>query len=71
MIVDLHVGGVLIPGLVALAFIALVTTMATLRLFSAAGLHWRFAYWPLVELAIFVIIYGLLVQYLPSIGILP
>jgi len=71
MIVDLNAGGVLIPGLVALAFIALVTTMATLRLFSAAGLHRRFAYWPLVELAIFVIIYGLLVQYLPSIGILP
>lgn len=71
MIVDLNIGGVLIPGLVVIAFIALVITMATLRLFSTAGLHRRFAYWPHVELAIFVIIYGLLVQYLPSIGILP
>lgn len=62
MIVDLNVGGVLIPGLVVLAFIALVATMATLRLF---------AYRALVELATFVIIYGLLVQYLPSIGLLP
>ncbi|GEO82100.1 DUF1656 domain-containing protein [Pararhodospirillum oryzae] len=71
MIVDLNVGGVLIPGLVALAFIALVVTMAVLRLFAASGFHRRFAYRPLVELATFVIIYGLLVQYLPSIGLLP
>lgn len=71
MIVDLNVGGVLIPGLVVVAFIALVTTMATLRLFAATGLHRLFAYRPLVELATFVIIYGLLVQYLPSIGLLP
>lgn len=71
MIVDLNVGGVLIPGLVALAFVALVVTMAVLRLFAAAGLHRLFAYRSLVEIATFVIIYGLLVQYLPSIGLLP
>ena len=71
MIVDLNVGGVLIPGLVVLAFIALVATMAVLRLFAAVGLHRLFAYRPLVELATFVIVYGLLVQYLPSIGLLP
>ncbi|ASV88717.1 hypothetical protein CES85_2990 (plasmid) [Ochrobactrum quorumnocens] len=71
MIVDLNVGGVLIPGLVVLAFIALVATMATLRLIAAAGLNRLFAYRPLVEIATFVIIYGLLVQYLPSIGLLP
>lgn len=70
MIVDLNIGGVLIPGLVVIAFIALVITMATLRLFSATGLNRLFAYRPLVELATFVIIYGLLVQYLPSIGLL-
>lgn len=71
MIVDLNIGDVLIPGLVVLAFIALVATMATLPLFAAAGLHRLFAYRPLVELATFVIIYGLLVQHLPSIGLLP
>lgn len=71
MIVDLNVGGILIPGLVVLAFLALVATMAVLHLFAAAGLHRRIAYRPLVELATFVIIYGLLVQYLPSIGFLP
>lgn len=71
MIADLNVGGVLIPGLVVLAFIALVATMATLRLFAAAGLDRLFAYRPLVEIATFVIIYGLLAQSLPSIGLLP
>jgi hypothetical protein len=68
MIVDLNIGGVLIPGLVVVAFAALVATMAVLRLFAASSLNRRFAYRPLVELAVFVIIYGLLVQYLPSIG---
>jgi len=71
MFVDLNVGGVLIPGLVVIAFVALVATMVLLRLFGAAGLHRRFAYPPLVELATFIIIYGLLVQYLPLIGLLP
>ena len=71
MIVDLNVGGVLVPGLVVLAFIALIATMAVLRLFAVTGLNRRFAYRPLAELATFVIIYGLLVQYLPLIGLLP
>ncbi|UPA26992.1 DUF1656 domain-containing protein [Shinella oryzae] len=71
MIVDLNVGGVLIPGLVVLAFVALVAATATLRILAATGLDRLFAYRPLLELATFVVIYGLLVQYLPSIGLLP
>ena len=39
MIVDLNVGGVLVPGLVVLAFIALIATMAVLRLFAVTGLN--------------------------------
>ncbi|MFN4011344.1 MAG: DUF1656 domain-containing protein [Pannonibacter sp.] len=71
MIVDLNLGGVLIPGLLVLAFVALVATIAVIRLLSVAGIYRLFAYRPLVELAIFAIICGLLVQYLPSIGLLP
>ncbi|MDP9588499.1 DUF1656 domain-containing protein [Shinella oryzae] len=71
MIVDLNVGGVVIPGLVVLAVVALVAATVTLRILAAAGLYRLFAYRPLVELATFVVIYGLLVQYLPSIGLLP
>lgn len=71
MIVDLNVGGVLVPGLVLLAFAALVVAVAMTRFFSATCIHRLFASQALVELATFVIIYGLLAQYLPLIGLLP
>ncbi|AWJ87940.1 hypothetical protein TSH58p_31050 (plasmid) [Azospirillum sp. TSH58] len=71
MIVDLSVGGVLLPGLLVLAFAALAATMAVVRFLGATGIHRLFAYRPLAELAIFVLIYGLLVQCLPSVGTLP
>ncbi|KQW41507.1 MULTISPECIES: DUF1656 domain-containing protein [Pseudomonas] len=68
MIVDLDVGGVLIPGLLALVFVAIFTTVAIIRGLRVVGIYRLFAHWPLVELAIFALIYGLLVQHLPSIG---
>ena len=68
MIVDLDVGGVLIPGLLALVFVAIFATVAIIRLLRVVGIYRLFAHWPLVELAIFALIYGLLVQHLPSIG---
>jgi len=68
MIVDLVVGGVLIPGLLALVFVAMFATLATIHVLRVVGLYRLFARWPLVELATFVLIYGLLVQHLPSIG---
>jgi hypothetical protein len=71
MIVDLHIGGVLIPGLLVQAAIALAATVVAIRLLSAAGLLRHFAYRPLVELAVFALLYGLLVQHLPSNGLLP
>ncbi|PRD42299.1 DUF1656 domain-containing protein [Phyllobacterium phragmitis] len=71
MILDLSIGGVLIPGLLVFALIALVATMVVIRFLAATGVTRLFAYRPLVELATFVIIYGLLVQHLPSIGLLP
>ncbi|ROM98066.1 MULTISPECIES: DUF1656 domain-containing protein [Pseudomonas] len=68
MIVDLDVGGVLIPGLLALVFVAIFATIAIIRVLRVVGIYRLFAHWPLVELAIFALIYGLLVQHLPSIG---
>ncbi|WP_460155053.1 DUF1656 domain-containing protein [Pseudomonas sp. S1_F04] len=68
MIVDLDVGGVLIPGLLALVFVAIFVTVAIIRVLRVVGIYRLFAHWPLVELAIFALIYGLLVQHLPSIG---
>jgi hypothetical protein len=71
MIHDLDIGGVLIPGLLVLAVVALIGTIAVIRLFTLAGVTRAFAYRPLVELATFAILYGLLVQSLPAIGLIP
>ncbi|PWC76420.1 DUF1656 domain-containing protein [Azospirillum sp. TSH64] len=68
MIPDLDFGGVFLPGLLVLALEALAGTVALVRLFAAAGLFRLTASRPLVELAIFALLYGLLLQALPSSG---
>ena len=68
MILDLDIGGVFIPGLLAIALVALAVTVAVVRLFAAAGIFRLTPSRPLVELATFAIIYGLLLQTLPSSG---
>lgn len=70
MMVDLNIAGVFIPGLVVLAAIALIAALAVLRVLSATGIGRLFVCQPLVEIATFLIVYGLLVQYLPLIGLL-
>jgi len=69
MIVDWDIGGVFVPGLVVLVFIALVATIATMRFCVATGVSRLFAYWPFVEIATFLIIFGLLMQSLPLVGL--
>lgn len=51
-----------------LALAALAGTVALVRLFAAAGLFRLTASRPLVELATFALLYGLLLQALPSSG---
>lgn len=68
MILDLDFGGVFLPGLLVLAVAALAGTVALVRFFAAAGLFRLTASRPLVELAIFALLYGLLLQALPSSG---
>lgn len=68
MIVDLNIGGVFIPGLVVLGLIALLATLAMMRFCTATGITRLFVSRPLVEVATFLIIYGLLMQFLPRVG---
>lgn len=70
MIADLVIGGVLIPGLLVLAILALIGTVLVLRLLAIAGVTRLFASRPLVELATFALLYALLVQFAPSTGYL-
>ncbi|SBW00675.1 conserved hypothetical protein [uncultured Alphaproteobacteria bacterium] len=69
MIVDVDVGGVLLPGLLVLAVVALLATIVVLRFLSIAGGRRVFVHRPLVEIAAFALIYGLLVQTLPFTGL--
>lgn len=69
MIADLDLGGVIIPGLLVLAMAALAATIAVIRLLAYARLIRLFAHRPVVELAVFAILYGLLVQAAPSFGL--
>ncbi|WP_372070292.1 DUF1656 domain-containing protein (plasmid) [Tistrella mobilis] len=69
MITDLALGGVFIPGLLVLAILALIATLLVIRVLVVTGLSRLFASRPLVELAVFAIIYGLLLQHLPSTGL--
>lgn len=68
MILDFNLGGVFLPGLLVLALAALAGTVAAVRLFAAAGFFRLTASRPLVELATFALLYGLLLQALPSSG---
>jgi len=68
MILDLDIGGVFLPGLLVLALAALAGTVTLVRLFAAMGLFRLTASRPLVELATFALLYGLLLQALPSSG---
>lgn len=68
MIPDLDLGGILVPGMLALAGLALVLTVVVLRLLAVAGVARRLAARPLLELAVFVFLLALLVEGLPAIG---
>ncbi len=68
MIADLSIGGVLIPGMLAIACLALVLTAAVLRFLSATGASRQLVFRPLVEVAVFFILFGLLLHGLPAIG---
>jgi len=62
MIRDLDIAGVLVPGLLALACLALIATVPLLRLLAVTGLPRRLALPALTEIAVFVLLYGLLLR---------
>lgn len=60
MIGDVELGGVYFPALLLLSVIALILTGLLTRLINLAGGYRLVAYRPLADLALFVIILGLL-----------
>ena len=57
---ELSIGGVYLPAILLLAVSAVILTGVATRLLSIAGLYRFVVYRPLVDLALFVIILGLL-----------
>ncbi|MEE2916539.1 MAG: DUF1656 domain-containing protein [Pseudomonadota bacterium] len=62
MISDLDIAGILVPGLLALAYLALVATVLLLRLLAVTGLSRRLALPALTEIAVFILLYSLLMR---------
>lgn len=57
---ELSLGGVYVPRLLLLACAALLLTIALARLLALVSAYRLFAYRPLVDVALFVILLGLL-----------
>lgn len=69
MIADLDIDGVLVPGMLARACLALLATVILLRFLGLTGLSRRLALPALTEIAVFLLLFGLLVQVLPATGL--
>lgn len=69
MFSEISIGGVAMPGLLLLAFAALLLTGLSSRLLAGLGVDRLLAHRPLAELSLFVLWLGLLVQLAHSPGI--
>lgn len=69
MFTEISIGGVAMPGLLVLGFIALLLTGLSSRLLTSLGVYWLFAHRPLADLSFFVLWLGLLAQFAHSPGI--
>lgn len=69
MINDVTVGGVFIPGLLAVACAALVCTLLLLPIFSSSRLYRRLPLRPLIDFSTYIITFFLLLQGLTALGL--
>lgn len=69
MFTEISIGGVAMPGLLVLGFIALLLTGLSSRLLTGLGIYWLFAHRPLADLSLFFLWLGLLARFAHSPGI--
>jgi hypothetical protein len=69
MIGEVSIGGVFMPALLVLGAFALVATALLTQLLQVIGVYRVVAYRPLVDLAIFVLILGLIVLLTAPLGL--
>ena len=68
MIGEIPIGGVYVPAMLLLAVAALILTGLLSRLLAMIGAYRAVVYRPLVDIALFVLILGLLVFLTTSMG---
>ncbi|SNT04526.1 Protein of unknown function [Sphingomonas laterariae] len=68
MIGEIAIGGVFIPTLLLLGFAAMLLTAGAVRMVSLLGLYRFVAYRALVDLALFILLLGLLVWTVDRLG---
>jgi hypothetical protein len=69
MIGEISIGGVFMPALLVLGAFALVATALLTQLLQVIGVYRVVAYRPLVDLAIFVLLLGLIVLLTAPLGL--
>ncbi|MES1973000.1 MAG: DUF1656 domain-containing protein [Pseudomonadota bacterium] len=68
---EVSLDGIYIPTLLLIAMAASPLTFGVMRIVSAFGLYRFVAYRALVDLCLFILVFGLLVWLLPLFGIVP
>ncbi|WP_019833967.1 DUF1656 domain-containing protein [Sphingomonas sp. PR090111-T3T-6A] len=71
MIGEVSIGGVFLPSLLVLAIAALAIVVLLSRLLALVGAYRLVAYRPLVDVALFLLILGLLASLTTSFGLHP
>jgi hypothetical protein len=71
MIGEISIGGVYLPALLVLAMTALLGVGLLSRLLALIGAYRLVAYRPLVDVALYLLILGLLVRFSISFGLHP
>jgi len=69
MIGEISIGGVYVPAVLLLGLAALVLTGLLSQLFTLIGAYRLVAYRPLVDLCVFVLLFGLLAFLTTSLGL--
>lgn len=69
MIGEISIGGVFVPAVLLLGVLALILTGLLTQLFHRIGAYRVVAYRPLVDLALFVLVFGLLTLLTAPLGL--